>query len=68
MVFLIAYVILQKLREWYELSKIPTDIKVTFEPLRMTVMGQAGTGKTTLINTLVSTIRKLTKKQQNNKN
>ena len=44
--FLIAYVILQKLREWYELSKIPTDIKVTFEPLRMTVMGQAGTGKT----------------------
>lgn len=59
--FLIAYVILQKLREWYELSKIPTDIKVTFEPLRMTVMGQAGTGKTTLINTLVSTIRKLTK-------
>jgi hypothetical protein len=58
---LIAYVVLQKLKEWFDLGNRPEKEKVKFKPLRMTVMGQAGAGKTMLINTLITTVRNMTK-------
>ena len=57
--FHIAYYILKKVQEWLNLSKKSKQECEKFEPLRMTVLGQSGTGKSRLINTLVSVIRKM---------
>ena len=53
--------ILQYFKTWYESDKTPESIR-TFTPLRMTLCGVAGSGKSTLINTLVTAIRKITKR------
>ena len=58
----LAY-ILQYFKTWYELDKTPDSIRA-FTPLRMTLCGVAGSGKSTLINTLVNAIRKITQKYQ----
>ncbi len=48
-----TFVILAKIKEWLECK----ETSKPFEPLRMTICGMAGTGKSRLINTLVSIIR-----------
>jgi hypothetical protein len=53
--------ILQHLKTWNKLAKTP-ELQETFKPLRMTLSGVAGSGKSTLINTLVTAIRKITGK------
>ena len=53
--------ILQYFKEWYEIANSP-ELQEIFTPLRMTLCGVAGSGKSTLINTLVTAIRKITKK------
>ena len=55
------YYVLQHLKTWNELPKTP-EAQETFKPLRMTLSGVAGSGKSTLINTLVTAIRKITQK------
>lgn len=50
----IAYKIIDKL---YEFMTCP-DLS-TFKPMRCTVVGQAGTGKTVLLNTIISVIRRI---------
>ena len=50
----IAAVILQKLHEWMVCKDLSS-----FQPLRMTVFGEAGTGKSVLIKTLLSVIRQI---------
>jgi hypothetical protein len=59
----IACIILSKLKQWIDLSTNIGDNE-QFQPLRMTVSGGGGTGKSTLINTLVTTIRQIS--QDNN--
>ncbi len=51
--------ILFKLREW--LSHLSTNDceNSTFEPVRLTIVGAAGTGKSVLINTLVTVLRSM---------
>ena len=56
--FKIAFVVLAKIKEWMNCKKSSKK----FEPLRMTVSGMAGTGKSRLINTLVSVIRTMFKR------
>ena len=53
--------ILHYFKKWYELAKTPESVE-TFTPLRMTLCGVAGSGKSTLVNTLVTVIRKITQK------
>src|SRR5687768_1862626 len=53
--------ILQFLKRWCELEKTQDSIRA-FKPLRMILSGVAGSGKSTLINTLVTAIRKITQK------
>ena len=53
--------ILQYFKTWYESEKTPESLEA-FVPLRMTLCGVAGSGKSTLINTLVTAIRKITGK------
>jgi ATP-dependent exoDNAse (exonuclease V) alpha subunit len=50
---------MKKIQEWLNLPKKSKEECQKFQPLRMTVLGQAGTGKSRLINTLVSVIRKM---------
>ena len=50
---------MKKIQEWLNLPKKSRKQCEEFKPLRMTVLGQAGTGKSRLINTLVSVIRKM---------
>jgi predicted GTPase len=57
--FKVAYVIIRKLKEWVELLKYTEREREQFKPLRMTVVGCAGTGKSVLINTVVGYIRKI---------
>ena len=57
----LAY-ILQYFKTWYESDKTPESIRA-FTPLRMTLCGVAGSGKSTLINTLVTIIRKSLRRQ-----
>ena len=54
----IACVVLEKLREWIQFKNNPASNK-RFKPLRMTVAGSAGSGKSTVINTLVTVIRQI---------
>jgi ribosome biogenesis GTPase A len=56
----LAYM-LQFFKKWYEMDKTP-ELLNTFTPLRMTVCGVAGSGKSTLINTFVSIVRTITQK------
>ena len=56
----LAY-ILQYFKKWYELDNTSDSLN-DFTPLRMTLCGVAGSGKSTLINTLVTAIRKITQK------
>ena len=51
----------QSFKKWYEMVKTP-HLQNTFTPLRMTVCGVAGSGKSTLINTFVSIVRTITQK------
>ena len=51
--------ILQYFKRWYKLTKTSEAVE-TFTPLRMTLCGLAGSGKSTLIHTLVTVIRKIT--------
>ena len=60
--FHIAYYILKKIQEWVNLPNKSKEKQKKFKPLRMTVMGQGGTGKSRLINTLVSVIRTMFEK------
>lgn len=53
----IAAVISEKIEEWM----ICTDLS-SFKPLRLTVTGAGGSGKSVVINTLVTTIRKIFQK------
>lgn len=48
----ISLVVLKKIQEWYECTDFST-----FEPLRMIVNGQGGTGKSVLLNTISASIR-----------
>jgi ABC-type cobalamin/Fe3+-siderophores transport system ATPase subunit len=50
-------VILKKIKEWLSLNNATEEKKKKFKPLRMTVIGCGGTGKSVLINTLVTCIR-----------
>ena len=52
----ILTVILKKLHEYIHFKQNKTNTK-TFTPLRMTIMGAAGTGKSYLINTITTIIR-----------
>ena len=52
-------VILQKLREYMNFHKDPNNRGKKFTPLRMTIMGEAGTGKSHLIKTITSVVRKI---------
>ena len=51
----IAFVILQKIHEWFTTPNLST-----FEPLRCAINGQAGTGKSVLLNTITSVVRRFT--------
>lgn len=51
----VAVYILSKMKEWLD----SMEEGKPFEPLRMTVQGAGGTGKTVLINTLVTVIREM---------
>ena len=53
--------ILQYFKKWYESSSNPESLK-NYKPLRMTLCGVAGSGKSTLINTIVTAFRKITGK------
>ena len=48
-----AYIILKKIKEWIECDDFST-----FVPLRCTLDGKGGTGKSVLINTIVSVLRR----------
>ena len=50
----IACYVLQHIKQWLEQEQ-------TFSPLRLTVRGKAGTGKSVLINTCVTSIRDFSK-------
>ena len=51
----------QSFKKWYEMDKSPESLE-SFTPLRMTLCGVAGSGKSTLINTFVSIVRTITQK------
>jgi predicted GTPase len=53
--------VLSKLQEWF--TCIENGTTANFTPLRATICGEAGSGKAVLINTLVTLILRLTKKQ-----
>jgi len=57
--FKVAFLILQKIREWINLLDQPPSKQRQFKPLHMTVIGCAGAGKSVLINTVVGYIRKM---------
>lgn len=51
----VAFMILDKIKEWLQCTDFST-----FEPLRCTLDGKGGTGKSVVINTVVSVIRRAT--------
>ena len=56
----VVYTILQKLKEWIEFpEKHKADNSVTFSPLRLTVMGVGGTGKSFLISVIVTILKEM---------
>jgi hypothetical protein len=54
----VTAVVIRKLHEWF--TCVANGTTTNYTPLRMTVCGEAGSGKTVLINTLVTLIRRLT--------
>ena len=54
----IAYQVLSKIKEWFECTSFED-----FKPLRCTVNGGGGVGKSVLINTLASVVRRFTNVQ-----
>ena len=57
----IAYIVLQKILEWKLFPKKHYENnRLTFIPLRMTVIGKAGTGKSFLIQSLITAVRQFT--------
>ena len=54
-----ACVILKTLMEWIQYNRGELTSDKVFNPLRMIIRGAAGTGKSVLINTIVTVIRKL---------
>lgn len=50
----IAFVIMKKLQEWVDCDNFEK-----FEPLRLTVMGAGGTGKSVVINTILTIMRNI---------
>jgi len=54
----IACIVIKKLKEYMEFKNNP-DPNKSFRPLRMTVMGAAGTGKSYLINTITTVVRNM---------
>jgi hypothetical protein len=54
----VALEVIAKLKEWCE-CRGDRDKMKAFTPLRLTIRGKAGTGKTTLIHTLVTIVRNL---------
>ena len=54
----VAAVAMCKLKEW--IKCVQSGSTTNYTPLRLTVCGEAGSGKTVLINTLVTLIRRLT--------
>lgn len=57
----ILCIIIKKLKEYMEFKNDPNPTK-SFRPLRMTIMGAAGTGKSYLINTITTIARKMFKR------
>ena len=55
----VLYIILSKLKEYMEFQGIPGNQGKKFVPLRMTIMGEAGTGKSHLIKTITSIVRRM---------
>ena len=55
----IAFMVMNKIIEWIEYKNLEKK-HYTFKPLRMTVSGKAGTGKSFLIKTIIAMVRKLT--------
>ena len=53
----VAAVVMYKLKEWF--ACVENECTSNYTPLRLTVCGEAGSGKTVLINTLVTLIRQL---------
>ena len=61
----IAYVVMTTILQWFDYNnshhkRDQNQIHDVFHPLRMTVSGKAGTGKTYLIQTIITMIRKFT--------
>jgi hypothetical protein len=54
----VTAVVMYKLQEWF--TCVRNETTTNYTPLRLTVCGEAGSGKTVLINTLVTLIRRLT--------
>jgi PIF1-like helicase len=50
----IIYKVLSKIREWLECEDLSS-----FQPLRCTIIGQAGSGKSVLLNTITAVVRTL---------
>jgi len=59
--FNVAYIILDKVREWINLKSASSQVKKKFKPLWLTVLGCGGTGKSLLIKTIVAQIRTIFK-------
>ena len=57
----ITAVVMYKLQEWF--TCVQNENTTNYTSLRLTICGEAGSGKTVLINTLVSLIRQLTEKK-----
>ena len=56
----VVYTVLKKLKEWVEFpAKHKRDNSVSFSPLRLTVMGVGGTGKSFLISVIVTILKQL---------
>ena len=54
----VTAVVMCKLHEWF--TCVENGTTTNYTPLRLTVCGEAGSGKTVLINTLVTLIHRLT--------
>ena len=53
--------LLKHLKQWLDTAQSPK-LQKEYEPVRMTLCGVAGSGKSTLVNTLVTAVRKITGK------